>query len=52
MRGAICNGNPVIKIRVIYCPKCRKRRRMTVRLYEWYEPSAICRTCKTRLVPK
>lgn len=50
--GAICNGNPTLITKVIYCPKCKRRRRMTVRMYEWYSPSATCRTCKTRLVSK
>lgn len=30
------------RIKVLFCPKCRKRRRVTVNIYEWYGPSATC----------
>lgn len=34
---------PLAKIiRVLWCPSCRKRRRVMVSLYEWYGPSATC----------
>ena len=28
--------------RVLYCPKCKRRRRVTMRFYEWYGPTATC----------
>lgn len=33
--------------RVMRCPTCKVRRRVVVRGYEWYEPSATCCACGT-----
>lgn len=28
--------------KVLFCPKCKKSRRVTVNIYEWYGPGATC----------
>lgn len=30
------------RVRVLYCPKCKQKRRVLVYYYEWYGPSATC----------
>lgn len=32
-------------IRTLKCSTCKKRRRMVVDMYEWYDPTATCGTC-------
>ena len=34
--------------RILYCPKCRQRRRVTMRFYEYYSPSATCTAPRRR----
>lgn len=43
--------SPVIGVmrRVLYCRRCRRKRRHLVRCYEWYEPGAACLTCRPEL---
>lgn len=36
------------RVRVFYCPKCTRRRRVKVRYYEWYGPSACCTALRRR----
>jgi hypothetical protein len=35
-------------VRVLYCPKCDKKRRVNVRFYEWYGPGATCSAKRRR----
>ena len=34
--------------RILYCPKCKRRRRVEVRSYEWYPPDAVCKAPRRR----
>ena len=36
------------KQRILYCPKCKRRRRVTVQFYEWYPPDATCVALRRR----
>ncbi|KKK54019.1 hypothetical protein LCGC14_3088920, partial [marine sediment metagenome] len=31
------------KVKYLYCPKCKKRRRVTIQLAEWYGWSGTCK---------
>ncbi len=33
------------KIRVLYCPTCKRRRRMLVEFFEWYGSTTSCLMC-------
>jgi hypothetical protein len=48
MSGAICAPAPVKVMRRFYwCRRCERRRLHDLKIYEWYGPHAVCRTCKT-----
>ena len=36
------------KFRYLYCPKCKQRRRVAVKSYKWYGPSATCTAPRRR----
>lgn len=37
-----------IKKRILFCPKCRLRRKVTVNFYAWYGSSARCTAPRRR----
>jgi hypothetical protein len=39
----------VLARRIARCPRCRQRRRMVVRIWAWYSPSAVCCACGAML---
>jgi hypothetical protein len=45
----ICSPKPVEeKIKIFYCPKCKKKRKVIVKFFEWYPPIAVCKATRRR----
>lgn len=45
----VCAPKPIQTRKwVVFCPACKKRRRVTVNVYEWYDPSATCTAPRRR----
>ena len=41
--GFICTPTVAFtKVRVLYCPKCKCKRRVTMKVYEYYGATATC----------
>lgn len=41
--GIVCTPTVTrTKVRFLWCPKCKQKRRVVVRFYEWYAPTATC----------
>lgn len=34
--------------KILYCPKCKTRRRVKLNLYEWYSPDGYCKAMRKR----
>jgi len=45
-QGAICAPQAIATVdRIFWCEACKKRRKHTVKFFDWYAPLEICKTC-------
>ena len=41
-----------LKVKILWCPDCKTRRRTLVRSFEWYDPAFTCLKCGGIRLPK
>jgi hypothetical protein len=51
MGSAICAPAPIQIIkRFFFCHRCKHKRLCEMKVFEWYEPHAVCLKCKTTIL--
>ena len=49
MKVTICSPAPVhTRTMVLYCQRCKRRRKAVVKFFEWYGPMATCTARRRR----
>lgn len=49
--GDVSTPKPIASVnRVFWCEVCKKRRKHTVKFFDWCAPLEICRTCGLRVM--
>lgn len=34
--------------KILYCPKCKRKRRVKVHIFDWYSPMSTCKAIRLR----